>query len=71
MALFSIPLPPESEQDSDDNLSSNVDEARMMEEHHRGLLLFWKQRRQRLENKIPLDDPFSEFLKGLLSNGDN
>lgn len=53
--------------DSPDTLSLELDEARTMEEHHRGLLLFWKRRRQRLESQIPLDDPFSEFLEGLFN----
>ncbi len=36
----------------DSTLSSQLDEALANEEHYRALLLFWKQRRQKLERQI-------------------
>jgi hypothetical protein len=65
MAKQSLPLHGPNGQKS---LSNNLTQARAMEEHYRGLLLFWKSRRQRLEAQIPLDDPFKEFLKGLCND---
>lgn len=52
-------------------ISVQLDQARAMEELYRGLLLFWKQRRQRLEMQIPTSDPFAEFLKELLDDRPN
>jgi hypothetical protein len=54
-----------------ERLSTQLDEARTMEEHYRALLIFWKQRRQRLESEILIDDPFSDFLKELLNEPHN
>lgn len=36
-----------------DDLSKKLDEAREKETYYRGLLLFWKRRRQKLEAQIP------------------
>lgn len=44
-------------------LSYQLDQARQMEEHYRALLLFWKQRRQRLEAQLPGDNIFSQILE--------
>lgn len=43
-------------------LSAQLDQARQMEEHYRALLLFWKQRRQRLEAQIPNSNIFNQIL---------
>lgn len=51
-----------------ENLSTALDEARAMEEHYRALLLFWKERRQRLESQIPLDNPWQELLEEIASD---
>jgi hypothetical protein len=52
-------------------ISVQLDQAREMEEYYRALLLFWKQRRQRLEAQIVTDDPFTDFLKELLDDRPN
>lgn len=54
----------------DNDLSSQLDQAIAMEDYCRQLLLQWKQRRQELEARIPLDDPIGDFLQEL-DDGDN
>lgn len=44
-------------------ISTQLDEARQMEEHYRALLLFWKQRRQNLEAQLPADNIFDQILE--------
>ena len=42
--------------DDERQLSEAIEEARHYEDHYRQLLVFWKRRRQRLEQQIPLDN---------------
>ena len=46
-----------------DELSRQLEQSLAMEEYHRERLLYWKKRRQRLEDEIP--DLFKELLKEL------
>lgn len=46
----------------ENTLSIQLDQAREMEAHYRGLLLFWKQRRQYLESQIPNNGILDQIL---------
>lgn len=54
-----------------DNLSSELTQALDMEEYHREQLLWWKKRREFLEQNIPINNPFYDFIQELPDNGDN
>ena len=59
--------------DDERKLSAQIDQARDFEEYYREMLLFWKRRRQRLEQRIPLTGIFKEveIILGEVSNDDN
>lgn len=67
MAKPIILFPIGDSQDDDSSLSSQLDEATQMEEHYRDLLLFWKQRRQKLQAQIP-NDSFQSLLEELFND---
>ena len=52
------------------DLSEELSQALAMEEYHREQLIWWKQRRQFLEQHIPTDNPFYDFLQELPDNDD-
>lgn len=45
------------------HISTQLDQAREMEAHYRALLLFWKQRRQRLESQVPNGGVIDQILQ--------
>lgn len=46
------------------NLSEELSQALAMEEYHREQLIWWKQRREYLEQQIPTsDNPLIDFIR--------
>jgi hypothetical protein len=54
-----------------DSLSKQIDEAIDRLEYHRNQLVYWRQRKQELEQQIPQQNILQlvkDFLEGLTSN---
>ncbi len=59
------PVAPAGEKNLSLDLPNQIDYALVMEEFHRDQLIWWEQRRKWLEQQIPLNNLFAEFINSI------